>query len=159
VRTDQGLENVRIAESMHQKRGKSGIITGKSTHNQRIERLWRDVYDGVLIHYYLLFTFMEDENILDVLNPLHLFALQYVYMGKINEKIDIWREAWASHSLRTVGSSPIRLWTSGIINSNVYSNDELNQPNSEVGSSSDEMPFSKYESFSSFVFFFKRNVF
>lgn len=117
VRADMGMENIRIAEYMYDIRGKSGILTGKSTHNQRIERLWRDVYDGVIVHYYLLFTLMEDENILDVLNPLHIFALHYVYLHKINEKLDIWREAWARHRLRTVGSSPLRLWTSGILNS------------------------------------------
>ncbi|KAH3851122.1 hypothetical protein DPMN_093603 [Dreissena polymorpha] len=92
VRTDMGLENIQIAEYMHEKRGGRGILTGKSTHNQRIERLWRDVYDGVLFHYYSLFGFMEDEHILDVLNPVHLYALHFVYMHKINEKLFIWRE-------------------------------------------------------------------
>ncbi len=116
VRTDMGMENVKIAEFMYEQRGSTGILTGKSTHNQRIERLWRDVYDGVLVHYYKLFTFMEDEGILDILNPLHIFVLHYIYSNKINEKLDIWKEAWASHRLRTVGSSPFRLWASGVLN-------------------------------------------
>jgi len=125
-----GMENAKIAEFMYEKRGPTGIIAGKSTHNQRIERLWRDVFDGVLVHYYKLFTFMEDENILDTLNPLHIFALHYVYKHKINEKLDIWREAWASHRLRTVGSSPLRLWTSGVLN-----NSELDTIDSNVSDS------------------------
>lgn len=140
VRTDMGMENVRIAEYMYERRGDRGILTGKSTHNQRIERLWRDVYDGVIIFYYLLFYFMEDENILDVLNPSHMFALHYVYMHKINEKLDIWREAWAHHRIRTVGSSPLRLWTSGILNNELDTMDlvpplqdgENNQPMDET---------------------------
>ena len=116
VRTDMGMENAKIAEFMFEKRGSNGILTGKSTHNQRIERLWRDVYDGVLIHYDGIFSFMEDEHILDILNPLHIFSLHYVYKHKINNKLDIWRGAWASHRLRTVGTSPLRLWTSGVLN-------------------------------------------
>ncbi len=43
---DNGLENVDMAEFMIQNR--RSVIDGKSTHNQRIEHLSRDVYEGVL---------------------------------------------------------------------------------------------------------------
>ena len=50
IRTDKGLENVGIAQFMIQNRGTNSrsVIAGKSTHNQRMERLWRDIYEGVL---------------------------------------------------------------------------------------------------------------
>ncbi|XP_052281363.1 uncharacterized protein LOC127878877 [Dreissena polymorpha] len=59
VRSDQGRENMKVADFMINARGtgRGSMLTGKSTHNQRIERLWRDVYDGVLSYFYDLFYF------------------------------------------------------------------------------------------------------
>lgn len=52
----------------------------------------------------------------DILNPVHIYALHYVYLPKINEKLNIWQEAWSRHKLRTVKTSPLCLWTAGNIN-------------------------------------------
>lgn len=49
VRSDKGLENVTVADYMLLERGDGSMITGKSTHNQRIERLWRDVFEGMFL--------------------------------------------------------------------------------------------------------------
>ena len=59
VRSDKGLENVLVADYMIEKRGdnRGSMLTGKSTHNQRIERLWRDVFTGVLSYFYDIFYF------------------------------------------------------------------------------------------------------
>lgn len=57
-RSDYGLENVGVADLMiaardHQAR--ESFLTGKSTQNQRIERLWRDVFSICLDPFYSLF--------------------------------------------------------------------------------------------------------
>jgi hypothetical protein len=115
VRTDKGLENVFIADLMIEKRGsdRGSIIAGPSTHNQRIERLWRDVFQGVLSYYYQLFYFLEDQLVLDPLNDKHIAALHHTYMDEINSKLKIWQRAWSNHRMRTTKSSPFRLWIAG----------------------------------------------
>ena len=115
VRTDKGLENVGIADYVIEKRGagRGSIITGPSIHNQRIERLWRDVFQGVLSFFYHLFYFMEDENLLDPLNINHIGALHHTYLHEINNKLHIWQKAWANHRMRTTKTSPLRLWIAG----------------------------------------------
>lgn len=116
VRSDMGMENTKVAEYMNRIRGPNAMLVGKSTHNQRIERLWRDVFNGVLSYFYDLFYFLEDENLLDILSEKHLYALHRVYSKRINERLELWLYAWNNHRLRTVKSTPIRLFTAGMLN-------------------------------------------
>ena len=56
---------------------------------------------------------MEDGGLLDPLNQIHLAALHYVYLKLINKRLNVWREAWSKHRMRTTKTSPLRLWISG----------------------------------------------
>lgn len=85
---------------MHKGADRGSMNTG-SAHNQRIERLWRNVFDGVLKFYNDLLYFYEDIGILDVLNDVQLQALHYVFLPVINKKLEIWNSAWCHHYMRT----------------------------------------------------------
>ena len=51
VRTDCGTENLQVARHMLRHRGidRNSVLTGSSTHNQRIERLWRDLHHEIIL--------------------------------------------------------------------------------------------------------------
>ena len=118
VRCDHGGENQQVALHMIRHRGleRRSIIVGSSVHNQCIERMWRDMHRCVTILFYRLFYFMEHHNLLDPNNQLHLFAIHYVYVKRINRALEEFRQGWNRHSLRTEHYlSPSQLFISGAL--------------------------------------------
>ena len=79
VRSDHGGENMRVWEYMLSSfNDPSSIITGSSVHNERIERMWRDITRCVSTTYIAVFTALEAEGLLDPINEVDLFCLHYV---------------------------------------------------------------------------------
>ena len=120
IRCDRGGENTQVAMFMleHPLRGpgRGSVIAGASVHNQRIERLWRDVFQGVLKLYHGLFYHLETLGFLDPTDSLHLFCLHYVFLPRIKCHLSMWADAWNMHPLRTENSStPLQLWTKGLL--------------------------------------------
>lgn len=82
-------------------------------HNQRIERLWRDLNCHVLSHYREIFQTLEAEYFVDFNDSLSLFVLHYLYMDVINEELQLYQHAWNIHGLRTERyQSPMNLFLS-----------------------------------------------
>ena len=79
VRSDKEQQNVLVADYMINERGpgRGSMISGTSTHNQRIERLWKNVFDDVIRFCYELFSFMEENRILDPFNEVDTAALYF----------------------------------------------------------------------------------
>ena len=120
IRCDKGGENVDVSMFLltHPLRGpgRGTVIVGKSVHNQRIERMWRDVFQGVLVLYYDLFYHLETINLLDPNNEVHLFCLHYIFLPRINRHLGSWKEAWVKHPMRSEHNmTPEQLWVSGLL--------------------------------------------
>ena len=119
VRTDLGGENTdvwRLMSDIHN--SSSAVITGSSTHNERIERLWNDVRRSVTEEFRCLFYQMEYEGSLNPLNETDMYCLHYVFEIRINHAINEFAVAWNNHKLSTEGNrSPNQLFMMGMLSS------------------------------------------
>lgn len=113
VCADKGGEFVHIEKLMNAINGQNhnSFISGKSVHNIRIDRLWRDVFTKVIEKYCNLFIMMEERNVLDIENLIHLPCLHHVFGKRIQNRLNFWKWAHKDHMIRSErNKTPSQLW-------------------------------------------------
>ncbi|KAJ9096300.1 hypothetical protein QFC20_006438 [Naganishia adeliensis] len=118
VRVDHGGENLGVKLEMELRRGegRGSFIQGGSTHNQRIERLWVDVRRGVVDKYRKIFERLQDLDLLNNKDALHLYCLHHVYLTMINKSLKMWVASWNNHGMSASGlggMTPLGQWYMG----------------------------------------------
>lgn len=114
IRIDGGSEYNFIESFMNQLDESKRCIRGKSVHNTRIERLWRDCREKVSDKYITIFDSMERFGILNIDEDVHLFALHFVFLPRIRRDLAIWKNAHNNHPVRLENNkTPFQLWLSG----------------------------------------------
>ena len=100
VRSDLGGENVEVWRYMiDQHRSDQAVVVGSSTHNERIERLWRDVFRCVGSVFYSTFRQLEEDEKLDPLNEIDVYCLHKVFIPRINYALHAFMESWNNHPI------------------------------------------------------------
>ena len=83
IRSDHGRKNIEVWRFVVEQHGSaSSVIPGSSTHNERIERLWRDVDRCVVSIFYEMFFSLENEGKLNEIDLYcRLFTTHYFFPG------------------------------------------------------------------------------
>lgn len=135
VRGDFGGENLMVKQLMEEKRGLNrgespssvrrsrwltpsrptgSFMQGKSTRNQRIERMWRDVRRWSTQSLRDAFENLEQSGLLDIDDEVDLWCLHHVYLPIIDASLARFCDMWANHKISTEGNrTPWQLWELG----------------------------------------------
>lgn len=83
---------------------------GASVHNERIERLWRDVFVKSMEYFYSLFDHMVEHGVLQLDSPVHM-CLHYVFVHRIDLYLAGWCSTWNNRKSTALGGMlPDAVW-------------------------------------------------
>ena len=122
IRSDHGGENIGVWDYMlHQHNNPLSVITGSSTHNERVERLWRDVNCCVTTPFADTFYELEALGLLDPLNEVDVFCLHNIFLPRINQCLSDFQESWNHHTISSEHNmTPMQLFVGGFMYSTQY---------------------------------------
>ena len=130
VQFDMEIENVDAARFMLHKCNwkRKTMLVGLSVHNQRIERLWLDVKRLIVCRFKSIFCSMEENDLLDPLNDLHLYVLHLIFLPSINNALRELLQDWNNHHLSSEHNfSPYQLWRLGLNSYQISNSEEFNE--------------------------------
>lgn len=135
IRSDKGGENTDVWRYMlhYNNMDSSCVVTGSSTHNERIERLWCDVFRCVGQIFYDLLYGLEDDEFLEPLNDTDLFCVHYAILPELNRCLEEFRESWNNHCLSSENNlTPEALFTIGLLEKQHSVNESQRESNNPV---------------------------
>ncbi|KAJ8669224.1 hypothetical protein QAD02_000483 [Eretmocerus hayati] len=111
ARCDNGGENTLIGSlqiclrSKHDDKmaGPKSYVTGKSTHNQRIESFWGQLRKHSMDYYMQLFRCMEERGLLDG-SDMHKKCMQFCFGPLIKKDLEESKSLWNRHQIRKQSS-------------------------------------------------------
>ena len=83
----------------------------------------------IFVLQYILF-YGRDNGLDDPNNEIHLFALHYVFLPRINKNMEIFRESYNKGPLSTeINKSPEQLWLAEMFVAGFHAGEHTNQVN------------------------------
>lgn len=110
----------------------------RSVHNVRIERLWRDLTEGLGAKWKNFFYSLEFHDGLDRDSDSHMWLLHHLFLDDINREAQAWAGAWNDHVLTIRGErqrSPKDIFFFGMIEKGMRGFEDLGEDDDtdEVG--------------------------
>ena len=82
----------------------SNLYLHRSTHNNRIERLWVEVGSQFVRAWRAFFYRLERLHNLDAANPFHLWLVHFLFLQEINDDCDTFSADWNVHDMASAGN-------------------------------------------------------